>query len=192
MRIWTTLVIAVVMGMAAQAEQGAGRRVTVCTEGVADFRVAAAGQMMASKMLATANVKIVWRQGLEGCPTQGILITMSDGTPASVHPGAMAYAMPYEGAHIRLLYDRIALCDLKLRPHVLAHVLAHEIAHILQGVAQHADAGVMKAHWNQDDYSAMLRKPLSFTPGDVEMIAQGLDARAARQLATVVTATIGQ
>lgn len=192
MRIRTTLAMAVVMSVAAQAEQAITRTVTVCTEGVADFRVAATGQMIASKMLATAGVKIVWRQGLERCPEQGILITMSDRTPPSVHPGAMAYAMPYEGAHIRLLYDRIALCEVKLRPHVLAHVLAHEITHILQGVAGHADAGVMKAHWNQDDYSAMLRKPLTFTNGDIDMIAVGLAARDARQLATVATATAGK
>jgi hypothetical protein len=37
----------------------------------------------------------------------------------------------------------------------------------------------MKAHWGQLDFNRMMGKPLDFTPGDVEMIHNGLLARAA-------------
>jgi hypothetical protein len=97
----------------------------------------------------------------------------------------MAYAMPYEGAHIRLLYDRIALTGPKLLPNLLTHVLVHEIAHILQGVPRHSDEGLMKARWTQEDYNSMLRKPLEFTSEDIDLILEGLKARTAPLTAPV-------
>jgi len=50
----------------------------------------------------------------------------------------------------------------------------------LEGTNAHAPAGVMKAHWNGQDYDAMERKPLEFTSLDVEMIRDGLNLRKAR------------
>ena len=91
----------------------------------------------------------------------------------------MAYAMPYEGAHIVLFYDRIAVSGRALLPHLMAHVMVHEITHILPGRRPALRKGVMKAHWGQLDFNRMMGKPLDFTPGDVEMIHNGLLARAA-------------
>jgi len=38
---------------------------------------------------------------------------------------------------------------------------------------------LMKAHWTTMDYCDMARRPLSFTPGDIDLIQRGLIARAA-------------
>jgi len=59
-------------------------------------------------------------------------------------------------------------------------VLVHEITHILQGVDRHSAQGVMKAQWDDNDYSAMAWKPLPFSPIDVELINRGLATRVAR------------
>jgi hypothetical protein len=154
-------------------------RLTVCTEGLADFVVAAQSRAMASKMFATIGVRIDWRQGLAGCPPQGIQITLSDWTPPSLMPGALAYAQPFERAHIRPFYDRISQNGTVLLPHLLAHVLVHEITHVLQGSDWHSREGVMKAHWTEKDYYRMLRKPLGFTADDIELIHRGLSTGAA-------------
>ena len=57
---------------------------------------------------------------------------------------------------------------------VLARVMVHEITHILQGMSNHSDKGIMKAHWN-----AVEARSLGFTADDVELIYNGMDARGA-------------
>lgn len=182
--IATMALIAAGVAQAGEAVQTAGRRVTVCTEGGAGFGVQKRAQAIASKMFAGIGVTIDWREGLRGCPPQGILVSLTDRTPPSLFPGALAFALPYEGAHIRLFYDRIA----QDRPAVLltpllAHVLVHEITHILQGINQHSAQGVMKAHWTPDDFQGLITKPLPFTDEDVDRIYRGLAIRTGRPLA---------
>jgi predicted Zn-dependent protease len=94
-------------------------------------------------------------------------------------PGALAFALPYEGVHIQVFYNRVqAATEPELTPTVLAHVLAHEITHILQGTSRHSESGVMKARWNHDDYLQMKLKPLSFTEEDEQLIRFGMAGRA--------------
>jgi hypothetical protein len=45
-------------------------------------------------------------------------------------------------------------------------VPAHEIGHGLQGTDGHAETGVVKEHWNGQDYDAIEKKPLEFTSLD--------------------------
>jgi hypothetical protein len=168
------LIIAVWTGGAAQADE---RRVTVCTEGLARFRAAAPALPIAASMFAAAGIRVDWRDQLKGCPPQGVLVTLGQRTPPEFHPGAFAYALPFEGAHIRIFYDRVAARGIALMPHLLAHVLVHEITHLLQGVTRHSAEGVMKAHWNQEDLSSMLQKTLEFTNLDVDLIHDGVAAR---------------
>jgi hypothetical protein len=59
---------------------------------------------------------------------------------------------------------------------VLAHVLVHEITHVLEGIDRHSATGIMKAHWNYNDYLEMRRKPLPFAHEDVNLIYDGLKA----------------
>src|SRR5579871_2177307 len=37
-----------------------------------------------------------------------------------------------------------------------AYVLAHELAHVMQGEARHSQAGILKAHWSEEDYREMV------------------------------------
>ena len=140
-------------------------------------------------MFARAGVRLVWRDGelptgaASGSPVT-IQVRFTREAPAGVSQDALARALPFgeEGVAIHVMYDRIrwvARRSSREAP-ILAHVLAHEIGHVLQGTNAHAPAGVMKAHWNGQDYDAMERKPLEFTSLDVEMIRDGLNLRKAR------------
>jgi hypothetical protein len=184
MKIATMTMWAVMAGAFSQSEaagQTADQRVSVCVESAAGFDVLPLAEQTASKMLAEAGVTIDWRHGLAGCPAPGILISLSSKAPADVPPDALAYALPYDGSHIVIFYDRL---QRRVRPaeisSLLAHVLVHEITHILQGISRHSPHGVMKAHWNGPDYQAMRWKPLSFTPEDIDLIHRGLAAWVAR------------
>jgi hypothetical protein len=188
--ITTVLLMA---GVLAHAQsKNAERTVTVCMERIdthASFEVAARARELASEMFAGIGVAIEWRLGLRGCPAQAILISLSYDTPASLKLGALAYALPYEGSHVRVFYDRIAqnLCQ-RLIPIVLAHVLVHEITHIVQGICRHSDNGIMKTRWNHDDLQHMAWKPLAFAAEDADLIYRGLATRAARPSVDMNTA----
>jgi hypothetical protein len=139
-------------------------------------------------MFARVGVRIVWRDGEPGTvAASGSPVTIQIRFTREVSDAsreALAYALPFgeEGVAIHVMYDRIrwvARRSSREAP-ILAHVLAHEIGHVLEGTNAHAPAGVMKAHWNGQDYDAMERKPLEFTSLDVEMIRDGLNLRKAR------------
>jgi hypothetical protein len=184
MKTTALLVLAAMAGLTAHAgepQSNGYQTVTVCTEGGIGIGVTPLAQLIASKMFAEIGVTIHWHPGLQGCPTLGILISLGDQTPETLHPGVLAYALPFEGTHIRIFYDRIvANYDQRLLSSVLAHVLVHEITHILQGDSGHSESGVMKAHWSGSDLSQMARKPLTFTSEDIRLIDRGLAARTAR------------
>ena len=101
-------------------------------------------------------------------------------TLPSQFPGALAYALPYEGTHIVIFYDRVLETESRRVPKLTAHIMVHEIAHILEGTNLHSDSGVMKAKWDEKDLSEMAWKPLTFTNFDVRLIHRGLDDRANR------------
>jgi hypothetical protein len=116
---------------------------------------------------------------------------VSTQTPEHLKPGALAYALPYEGTDIEVFYDRILsmVCP-STAPHLLAHVLVHEITHILQGVARHSDTGIMKALWTPDDFHEMSRHPMHFAPEDLKLIRLGMRGRSERLQALTVAATL--
>jgi hypothetical protein len=160
-----------------------GRTVIACSQNGVDVFTQERAQVRASNILATAGVRLEWRAPRR-CPDDAIRISLSEITPESEQPGALAYAMPYEGTHIVVFYGRIqSNCngDPTLKSIVLAHVLAHEIAHILQAMSRHSESGIMKAHWDGEDFSRMRFKPLAFTEVDVYLIQRGLDARSGHE-----------
>jgi len=178
--IVTMGVLAAVMAQAGESEKAAERRVTVCLEGGAGSGVKIHAQHMASTMFAGIGVTVNWHEGARDCPTESIVISLTNDTPTGLFAGALGYALPYEGAHIRLFYDRIVLDRHPvLVPALLAHVMVHEITHILQGINEHAAEGVMKAQWTADDFAGMIQKPLPFTDGDIDLIYRGLATRTA-------------
>jgi hypothetical protein len=134
---------------------------------------------LAQKMFAGIGVETEWPQRGNDCSKGGdIVITLLYQTPVSKLPGAFAYALPYEGRHIVVFWDRVLRkVPSAVAPILLAHVLVHEIAHILQGISRHSKTGIMKAAWGPEDFFQMRTKPLEFTEEDVRLIHRGLAAR---------------
>ena len=163
------------------ATRSDSQRVVVCIEGGNHAGVADA-RSRASSLFLSAGVNLDWHTDLNFCQRQhdqSIVVSLLASTPKTFHPDALAYAYPYEGVRIQVFYDRIALADPELRPSLLALVIVHEISHILQGIDRHSASGIMKAQWNSYDYTLMKRGQLRFTELDIEMIHDGLSARAA-------------
>jgi hypothetical protein len=162
------------------AETGApaARSLTVCMDAVAEismYRVTAT----AGRIFARVGVRIHWHT-IAACPVSpGVIkITFEERTPNTEHPGALAYALPYEGTHIVVFYDRLRECvEGAQLPTLLAYVAVHEITHILQGVCRHSANGIMKAHWDQHDHFAMRTNALIFTAYDEDLLHAGLDKR---------------
>ena len=180
MKITATAAIMMAAGGALFAEVPTGERsVSVCMERGSGFGPGLQARATASQIFAGIGVRIDWHVGLESCPLHSIKISLGQNTPKSERPGALAYALPYEGTHIVVYYDRICVNQKSLVPTVLAHVLVHEITHILEGISRHSETGVMKAHWDDDDMSRMAWKPLKFAQEDIDLIYLGLAGRAA-------------
>jgi hypothetical protein len=167
------------------------QRLAVCIEdgkhaGVADARA------KASSLFLSAGVRLEWHDQVSDCKghSNAMVVSFRTMTPKTFHPGALAYAFPYEGAHIEVFYDRIAQADPALLPSLMANVIVHEMTHILQGIDRHSASGVMKALWTSSDYTLMKRGLLRFTAVDVEMIRNGFSARTAGNAKGAVVAAV--
>lgn len=162
----------------AGAGASAAETVQICSDNTADNRLNFRARNIATQMFAGIGVGIEWHNA-PSCPAGALRISYSSSTPAKLMPGALAYALPYEGTHIVIFYDRVRTAVEPTRvPALLAHVLAHEVTHILEGTPRHSAEGVLKAHWTNDDYSRMCWKPLRFANEDVALIHRGLERRA--------------
>jgi hypothetical protein len=100
----------------------------------------------------------------------------------------LAYAMPHEGVHIVVFWDRME-CGL-IPTELLAHVMVHEITHILEGVSRHSESGIMRAQWTEVDHKTMKTHPLSFAAEDVDLIHRGLVTRSAALAGTKRTPSL--
>jgi hypothetical protein len=131
---------------------------------------------LAAKMFANIGICLKWKtteppgESLQ----QPIIIDLATG-PEKLMPRALAYALPYEGSHITVFFDRIERTEYPA--FLLAHVMVHEITHIVQGVSRHSDTGVMKAQWTDRDRSEMRLRPIPFAQEDVDLLYQGLSTR---------------
>ena len=181
---------AILAGSAWAATKTDSQRLVICLEdgkhaGVAD------AMAKASSLFLSAGVKLDWHSEASDCKGRpdAMVVSFRPTTPKTFHPGALAYAYPYEGVHIEVFYDRIAQADPGLLPSLMANVIVHEMTHILQGIDRHSASGVMKAVWNSADYTLMKRGLLRFTAVDVEMIRAGFAARTAGGAKGSVVAT---
>jgi hypothetical protein len=184
MKIAAMILMAAMVGVAAEPRQPQ-QKVTVYLRdnGVVPPGVEAQALELANQMFATIGIRLDWRIGEPPRTQSGqpIFIELTTPTPTNLLPDALAHALPYEGVHIRVFYDRISKAVPGVRAMLLAHVLVHEITHILEGVDRHSDSGVMKAVWTAEDYSQMRTGTLPFTPQDVQLIHLGLIRRSTRQ-----------
>ena len=146
----------------------------------------------ASEILGSIGVRLYWTNLRSGsdtksrtgvCGTSGSVQTIdlrfTYFTPVNYKPGALAEAFPLikSGVRINVFYDRVTKV-LPRRPQlagrILGHVLAHETGHVLMQVANHAKIGLMKAHWNADDYAMMEKTNLRFTPANTILLRMSL------------------
>jgi hypothetical protein len=179
MNVLGAIVVAAVVANGAVAgdrSTASKRPVMVCMNPGANASPVYRAEMAASQVFAKAGVELRWKADVRTCAAAkpAIVITLMERTPPDCHPGAMAYALPYERTTIVVFHDRIRAVNV---PALLAHVLVHEITHILQGVATHSSAGMMKAKWNASDYTEMQRKPLDLSTEDVLLIHNGIAIR---------------
>jgi hypothetical protein len=152
-------------------------RVAVCLDGVLKPEYANVTST-ASEIFAGIGVWLEWHENRH-CPPEAVKITLSTSKTGAPHSDVLAYSAPFEGTHIVVYLDRVeATVDSRRAPVLLAHVFAHEITHILQGCNYHSDSGLMKAHWDYDDYRDMAWRPLQFTPYDIDLIRDGMARRA--------------
>jgi hypothetical protein len=167
--------------------------VTVCMEQVPDSGIAYRAQMEAAQIFSEVAVQIAWRDG-RACNAGGAIhIHLSDQTAPNLRPGVLASAHLDQANYIEVFYDRVRdAVGSATVPHLLAHVLVHEITHILQGIARHSETGIMKAHWNVDEYRQMGCHHLPFAPEDVELIRLGMQDRTERLQAQSVTPSAPQ
>jgi hypothetical protein len=181
---------AMLAGSAWAGSKPYGQRLVICLEDGQHAGVESA-TARASTMFLTAGVKLEWHGEVSFCKgnLDAMVVSLMTSTPKTFHPGALAYALPYEGVHIQVFYDRIAQSDPDLAPSLMALVIVHEITHILQNIDRHSASGIMKAVWTSSDYTLMKRGQLRFTALDVVMIHDGFAARAARPaIGTLVAA----
>jgi hypothetical protein len=180
MKISAMVTIAGMLGVSAGAGQVAPeleRRVTVCMDKGSDTEVVNWARAKAGKVFQRIGVKIEWQTDGRPCPVASgaIAIRLSDRTPKDQTRGALAYALPFEGTHIVVFYDRVRdRVELTQLPCLLAYVLVHEITHMLQGMERHSQSGIMKARWGRPEYLEMQRGFLGFAEEDVESIYHGL------------------
>jgi hypothetical protein len=87
-------------------EGSSGDGLVVYTDNVVRLDVYEA-HVLASKILASGGVTIVWRSQPPRAAGNSIQINLQDQTPADQFPGALAKSFPFGGTHVVVFYDRI-------------------------------------------------------------------------------------
>lgn len=132
-------------------------------------------KLVAAEVYRGIGIAVAWRIGTpRHDPPRGEIIVLRFDSEApkelSLPLDAFGYALPAVKS-IHVIYPRVAP-DMSCRTTVtrLAYVLAHEIGHVLEGFPRHSSEGIMKAHWDIDDYTKMANRRLTFASTDIELI----------------------
>jgi hypothetical protein len=177
MKFTVIAAMAVMLGTGAWA--AVRQKVVVCMDKGEQWETVNAALPIVSKIFTGAGLTLEWHGAGRLCPEHAertIRISLSTQTNSSLLPGALAYALPYEGEHIVVFYDRVQRTYSGSTAVLLAHVVAHEITHILQGVARHSEEGLMKAQWDREDYARMGLQALTLNKTDLQLIREGVAA----------------
>jgi len=143
---------------------------------VAPAPVLSRAERMAAGMFAAVGVEVRFRTGTApdlASGSEAIEVRLDRYAPEDREPWALAYAAPYRksGARVHIFYGRVrSVRGEAMAATVLSHVLAHEITHILEGVSRHSASGILKARWDERDFSAMATHPLRFAPEDIGLL----------------------
>jgi hypothetical protein len=180
-QIWTA-VFGLAAGTAAIAgtiEPGAAPAIKVCVESsVLTPFVLIRGESIATQIFRNIGIGLSFVNRTKCAePTSGsTTVLVSTGEPPRNFPGALAYTRIAE-RRSTVFFDRVEYTvEPLIVPSLLGHVLAHEIAHVVEGINRHSAEGVMKSHWDHDDYMRMYPNLLPFAPEDVKLIRAGMSA----------------
>jgi hypothetical protein len=142
-----------------------------------------------NEIFAPAGIRVVWVDGKLGSGQAAANATVVSVRfvwhPMGSHSStALAYASPFgQGVKtITVFWDRVRMASGSPArvPRLLPYVLAHEMGHVLQGTDRHSETGLMKAFWDQEDYGAIEKGHLAFTPTDLDLITKGTSRLPAR------------
>jgi hypothetical protein len=151
------------------------------SDNVSSTKILEHNKAIVSSIFERIGVQIRWSEGEPGPGSFGIRVV--EHAPPSASPEAMASTRLAGGA-ITVFADRVRQRLSRAHPGAakvaLAYVFAHELAHAMQGVGRHSESGILKAHWTNDDFTAMLFNRLAFTEFDLNLIRQRLSTRPAK------------
>mgnify|MGYP000980428029 CR=1 FL=1 len=176
MKLIAALLTAVTGLIAASPGDENGITVRICVDSNSHGLMMAGARRVAAQVMASAGVRIEWRNSARPCRDDGgITVRLSTETASNNRPGALAYSTPYEGNLIVLMLDRIQAAIDPAAAHILmGHALAHEIGHVLEGINRHSERGLMKARWDMADFADMRLGRVRFAEHDVDLIQMGL------------------
>ena len=174
--------------------------IRVSAAGNIPIMVLAPAKREAAAVLRNAGIRARWetlggRSQEKGgeCPKSAadvIDVLVMDRGNKNDHPGALAYSLPFapSGMRVVIFYDRIAVQSTTPNPTIMGFAMAHEIGHVLRGTDSHNLSGVMRAHWDERDYSLMAAHVLNFSEDDADSMRRYV-ARKARYCAADSTGT---
>ena len=179
-----TVCLMAVAAMEAEGRTTAGDCVTVNLQGehLMSALVLAYAEATASRIFGDIGVSVRWiysasRPAGENCVP--IRLRFVTGAPATFHPGALAYALPYQegGTQIQVFVDRVRCSSARQKGVLLGYVTTHEIGHVLEEVSWHSGEGIMKAHWADGEFTKIFAGSLRFVGADADLIHRGLSKR---------------
>jgi hypothetical protein len=160
--------------------------IVICMEMTSNQQQLKLAQELATQIFATIGVRVEFHR-YHSCPQdegQPIFIALRNPTSSSLRPGALAYAEPFGGTHIRIFLDRVEKSvNAREVSSLLAHVIVHEVTHVVERSDGHSE-GIMKERWDRSDYSQMRRGPLAFSETDIAQIRLSLSLRRERKPGT--------
>src|SRR5262245_21670774 len=111
----------------------AGReKVVVCMDKGYQWEVVNDAIRIVDRMFIPASLLLEWRGEGRLCPDRSqrtIRISLSTHSNPDSHPGAWAYALPFESEHIVVFYDRLQRAYSGSVATLFAHVIVHEMTH---------------------------------------------------------------
>jgi hypothetical protein len=136
------------------------------------------GEQTAAQIFSGIGVQLQW--SCDDRPNNAILIRLAARVPKHFRKGTLAFALPFarKGVRITVFYDRLEPIFEEhqgLAGSILGYVLAHEIAHVLERIDAHAETGLMRGQWNENDFVSMKFNAFHFTPEDAQTIRESVE-----------------
>ena len=108
--------------LSATDKQAFSYTVQVCAGPTLGHPALPRAQTITAGMFAGIGIRVEWID-VRACPPGAIHISISSPTPRIEAPGMLAYALPYEGTHVVICYDRVEQTVERPKvPALLAHV----------------------------------------------------------------------